>query len=154
MMWLCRPGDKAQYYEKFIQEKRIYLAWEGYNVDLRKLEDKEHYRKLVSEEKDVDNRTTISNWSGQLINFSTDMKVGDYVVIPNNRERIYTLAKISGAYEFVENSMLHHCRRIEIVKTNISRDIFSQQVLYCLGAYRTVFKIKLEKEFLQELGEG
>lgn len=153
MMWLCRPGDKAQYYEKFIQEERIYLAWEGYNVDLREVKDKEHYRKLVSEEKNVDNRTTISNWSGQLINFSTDMQVGDYVVIPNNRKRIYTLAKIAGTYEFMADSKLHHCRRIEIVKTDIPRDIFSKQVMYCLGAYRTVFKIKLEDEFLQELGE-
>lgn len=151
MMWLCRAGQKSQFFDKFISENRVYLAWEGYATDLRTLENREQFRNLVAKEKGVDNRTSISNWSGQLFNMANDMEVGDYVVIPDINKREYVLARVVGDYEYVNDSALHHSRKIEIVKEHISRDIFSQPVLYALGAYRTICKIKPEKEFLKEL---
>ena len=35
MLWVCRPGKEARYLNKFIEQSRIYLPWQGYRVDLR-----------------------------------------------------------------------------------------------------------------------
>lgn len=153
MLWVCRPGNAAQFYSNFIDESKIYLAWEGYNQDLSSFENKEEFRNLVAKEKHTDNRTSISNWSGQLINFSKDICIGDFVLIPNNKKRIYVLAEVIGGYTYEPDYVLHHSRRVRIIKTEINRDIFSQEILYALGAYRTLFKMKKETQFFKELGE-
>lgn len=153
MLWVCRPGNAAQFYSNFIDESKIYLAWEGYNQDLSSFENKEEFRNLVANEKHTDNRTSISNWSGQLINFTKDICIGDFVLIPNNKKRIYVLAEVIGEYTYEPDYVLHHSRRVRIIKTEIKRDIFSREILYALGAYRTLFKMKKETQFFEELGE-
>lgn len=153
MLWLCRPGHAAQFYSDFIDESKIFMAWEGYNQDLSAFQTKEEFRYLVAIEKQTNNRTSISNWSGQLINFVKDICIGDFVIIPNNIKRVYALAEVIGEYKYESENILHHSRKIKIIKTEISRDIFSQEILYSLGAYRTLFKMKNEKQFFGELGE-
>ena len=153
MLWICRPGNAAQFYSHFIDESKIYLAWEGYNQDLSSFENKDDFRNIVAKEKHTDNSTSISNWSGQLINFVKDICRGDFVLIPNNKKRVYALVEVMGEYTYEPDYELHHSRRVRIVKTEINRDIFSQEILYSLGAYRTLFKMKKEAQFFEELGE-
>jgi restriction system protein len=62
MAWVMRAGKESVYLNKFVEGSRIYLPWEGYKVNLSKLDSREDFKQLVIKEKGDQNRTTISNW--------------------------------------------------------------------------------------------
>ena len=149
MLWVCRTGKLAKYYEKCIDNCEIVLPWQGYAYDLSDCQTLADFRKTVENEKDIDNRTSISNWSSQLFSFCKDMQIGDYVLIPNLHSKKYDLVKIVSNYFFRENdSEIHHVRKIKICCRGIPREIFPQSIQYSLGAFRTIFKPKHESEIL------
>ena len=150
MLWVMRAGQKAIYFDKFMNDSKIYLPWEGYHFPLDCYNDVADFRKIVIAERNPDNRTTISNWSGQLFSFVCGMKLGDYVLIPEKLSHSYCLAKVSGTYQFVQDDVdgLFHARPIETVAESIPRDIFSRSIQYSLGAFRTIFKVKSEDEVI------
>lgn len=145
MMWVCRPGQKGIYLEKFMLDKRVYLSWQGFNIDLSKASTREDFRRIVIEERNPESRTTISNWAGQLYSFCHDMQIGDMVLIPHRSSKKYALAKIVGDYEYRSQEELVHSRKIEIIRNNIPREIFNQSTQYSLGAFRTLFKVRDEE---------
>lgn len=155
MMWVNRAGMKSVYLDYYLSNSRIYLPWEGFQRDLRLFQDLSEYKTLVVEEKGDCNRTTISNLAGQLLSFCCGMSIGDYVLIPHVKSRAYTLAKISGEYEFnpKDKMQLWHSHKIDQIQNNIPREIFSQSMQYSLGAFRTFFKIKNEDECLATIAK-
>ena len=155
MMWVNRAGMKSVYLDYYLSNSRIYLPWEGFRRDLRLLQNLAEFKTLVEEEKGDCNRTTISNLAGQLLSFCSGMSIGDYVLIPHAKSREYTLAKISGQYEFnpKDEMCLWHSRKIDQIQNNIPREIFSQSMQYSLGAFRTIFKIKNENECLSTIAK-
>lgn len=144
MMWVCRPGQKGIYLEKFLNDKKIFISWEGFKVDLSKATTREEYREIVIDERKPEARTTISNWAGQLYSFCREMQIGDLVLIPHQSSKKYALAKIVGDYKYDSKAELVHSRKIEIMKNNIPREIFDQSTQYSLGAFRTLFKVRDE----------
>ena len=150
MIWVCRAGVNSVYLDIFLNMKKVYLPWEGFKVDLKHYTDREQLKSLVRKEKGDVARTSISNWSGQLYSFCWEMKIGDYVLIPHKGSRYYTFGKITGDYMFCnyDENELWHSRDIEIVLTDIPKEVFSQSMRYSLGAYRTVFKVREEEELL------
>lgn len=151
MLWVCRAGQKGCYFTKYIEELKIYLPWDGYKYDLSQYESLEDFRPIVVKEKQTDNRTSVSNWSGQLYAFVKQMQIGDYVMIPSASSRSYVFARIAGYYAYQENDDLRHSRSIEIIKKDISREVFSQSIQYSLGAYRTVFQPRYEEEIVKTI---
>lgn len=150
-MWVCRAGYQAMYLDLFMQEKRIYLAWRGFNQDLNAFHTIQEAKDLVRNEIKSNNRISVSNRTGQLIAFREWMRINDYVVIPHPRSKAYTLTKIVGDYSYQKESSndLHHYRQIDILKVGVPRDAFTQELVYSLGAYRTIFKAKHEEEILE-----
>lgn len=141
MLWVVRAGQEDKYIDTFLENKRIYISWEGFNASLMECSDRSDFRMIVEQEMNTTNRTSISNWSGQLYTFTYEMKCGDYVIIPVKRSRTYNLGKIVGEYEFSSDSVPHHSRQIELLEIDIPREVFSQKNQYSLAAYRTIFKI-------------
>jgi restriction system protein len=43
-VWIVRAGKHGEYEQKFIQEKRVYLTWEGLNIDLAQFADQSELR--------------------------------------------------------------------------------------------------------------
>ena len=152
-MWVIRAGQDALYYKKYIEAKRVYIPWDGYHLDLSGIRTREAYRSLVEREKQADSRTSVSNWAGQLFSFVEEMKVGDFVLIPTKGSHTYALGKITSDYEYQddESDCLYHSRNIEILDEDIPRSIFSQSIIYSLGAFRTLFKAKSESDILSTI---
>ena len=94
MLWVVRAGQKARFINNIIDNSEIYLPWEGYKFPLDKYDSVSEYRELVIREKGTDNRTTVSNWSGQINSFVHEMKIGDNVLIPMYKSREYILGEI------------------------------------------------------------
>ena len=151
MMWVTRAGQNSIYFEKFLENSRIYIPWDGYRLDLSKMTIRPEYRKVVEEEKGTDNRTTVSNWAGQLFTFVHEVKIGDMILIPSKGSRSYCVAKITGDYEYNESEPdgLYHSREFKLLMKGIPRDIFSQEIIYSLGAFRTIFKANHEEEIVR-----
>lgn len=153
MLWVVRAGQKSIYAEKFIDNSKIYIPWDGYKISLCTLQSREQIRKIVEKEKNTDNRTSVSNWAGQLYSFAYEMKEGDYILIPMYKSREYVLAKIDGDYEYDINEIdsLYHNRKIKILCKAIPADIFAQSIRYSLGTFRTIFRVRQEDEILMTI---
>lgn len=154
-MWVCRAGKNSVYIDLFIETNKIYIPWEGIDSDLSGLNGLPEYRDFVCKKMNTDNRTSISNWAGQLKTFCDDMQIGDYVLIPHYCSRSYTLSKITGNYQYNSSHEkgLVHSRDITILCENIPNDIFSQKIRYSLGAFRTIFRVCDEKAVLNAIDD-
>lgn len=152
-MWICRTGQKALDIEMFLDNNKIYLPWEGYDEDYSKYVDLCEFRKIVINEKGIENRTTISNWSSQIFQFVNGISINDYVLIPGPQSRFYYLAKVTGGYVYSPTDKYHHSRDIEFIVKDIPRKIFDQRTQYSLGAYRTLFKAKNEEYIIEKINE-
>lgn len=150
MMWVCRAGKDSTYFDSFISSKIIALPWDGYRTDLSGIKEREKFKCVVKEETGSDNRTSISNWAGQMYSFCVEMQVGDYVLIPSLHSQYYVLAVINSEYKYNEKALdgLVHFRDVEIVSDKIRKSDLSQDVQFSLGAYRTVFMCKKEDYIL------
>ena len=148
MMWVIRAGQDSLYYDKYLETSKVYIPWDGYKMDFSNIKTRSDFRPVVEKEKGTDNRTSVSNWAGQLYNFTQEIERGDYVLIPSRGSHTYCLAKITGDYFFnaSDKDELYHSRSIEVIGKDIPREIFSQTVIYSLGAFRTIFKAKHEDE--------
>lgn len=96
MMWVVRAGQNALHYDKYIQNSKVYIPWDGYKMDFSGIMTRADFRTVVEKEKDADNRTSVSNWAGQLYTFTREIQVGDTVLIPSKGSHTYCLAKIMG----------------------------------------------------------
>ena len=149
-MWVCRAGKNAEYLDIFIKSSKIFLVWDGFDVDLSEINEMDSFRNIVQKERGVDNRTSISNWAGQLRAFSKDMCVGDYVLIPDSCSQHFALVKIIGGYSYkaVKENGLVHSHDVEVLVTGIPKSEFSKEIQYGLRAYRTIYKVRNEEEIL------
>ncbi len=153
MMWVIRAGQSACYYDIYLENSKVYIPWDGYKMDLSKVKSRSDFRIIVEKEKETDNRTSVSNWAGQLYTFTKEIKIGDYILIPSKGSHSYCLAMTTGDYCFDLNEKkgLYHSRKIKIIYKGIPREIFSQSVIYSLGAFRTIFKANHEEEIMSTI---
>ena len=152
-MWVFRAGKDGALYDYVIKYSQVFLPWDGYQEDLSNYETMSEFRKLVEREKGTTNRTSVSNWASQLMIFVNTSKIGDFVLIPSHKSKHYTLAKITGNYEYIKDNgeRLRHSKKITVIDELIPREMFAQEVKYMLGAYTTVFKVRNESLVLQQI---
>lgn len=155
MLWICRTGKDSVYLDYYLKTSHIYLPWDGFALDLSGYKSITDFRNLVINEMQTKNRTSVSNWSGQLQMFVNEMQIDDYVLLPHERSRYYTLARIDGRYEFDKQNDKHllHSRKIQVLIQKIPRDTFSQSIQYSLGAFRTIFRVKQENEIMLKISD-
>ncbi len=101
--------------------------------------------------------------AGQLFRFVQEMKVGDVIVYPSQRDRHIHIGKVEGPYQYnpgLDDAYPHH-RAVKWLKT-LPRTAFKQGALYEIGSAMAFFQIKnYSDEFLVvlegkavETGEG
>ncbi|MBQ8700750.1 MAG: hypothetical protein IJ522_04150 [Acidaminococcaceae bacterium] len=151
MLWVCRTGKAALYFDFFLKNKKIYIPWNGFNYNFIECKTLVDFKPFVSKELDTVNRTTISNTAIQLHYFCNEMRIGDYVLIPNKNSRQFVLCKLITNYRYSKNDFLPHSRSVKIILNNIPRLIFSQSDQYTLRTFRTIFKIKQEQNVLHTI---
>jgi len=142
-LWLCRGGKHGEYEQKFLNEKRIYLTWEGLNHDLNKfITTKDLYNFLgqVYPNASVGKR---KQHTGQIWSFSHRMNSGDWIALPSKRKTIH-IGEIKGKYVFAPEGTdpYYHYHNVAWLETDIPRTNFDQDILYSLGAISTICQIK------------
>lgn len=82
-------------------------------------------------------------WAGVLYRFAFEMKVGDLVLYPHKPDRTVHFGRVASDYYYVPSAEVHrHRRNVEWLKTDVSRDVFTQPALYEIGSAVTLFKVK------------
>jgi restriction system protein len=85
----------------------------------------------------------VANAAGQLLRFRHVMAVDELVVYPRKADRTINVGRITGSYEYDPQSAERYPsrREVEWLRTELSRDGFTQGCLYEFGSALSVFQI-------------
>ena len=117
----------------------------GFNEipDLSAVTTREDIQGLVAQVNPGASKHKISNLTSQLFGFVQGMAVGDIVALPRKRVNKIALGRVIGPYAFKEiDGEYRHTRPVKWERTDIPRTTFAQDLLYSLGAFMTVCRIK------------
>ena len=85
---------------------------------------------------------TRSYFAGQLWAFSSKMKTGDLVVLPQKLTPQVAIGRVTGPYEYREvNAQPRHIRPVEWLKMDLARSTFEQDLLHSFRVYLSVYNI-------------
>jgi len=99
---------------------------------------------IVQESNPEDSISRLRNWASQLAAFALHMKEGDVVALPlKTRPGRVALGRVKEPYRF--RDLLgegRHTREVEWVRPDVPRSDIQQDLLYSLGAFMTVCRIR------------
>ena len=142
-IWLFRAGKNGEFESKFLEDKRIYLTWNGLNIDLMQYQDRNKLFSKLSEIYDGEKENTIKNWESQIYPLAHRIEKGDWIVLPSKMSSTIHFGRIVGdyVYESGATNPYFHYRDVDWFATDIPRSNFEQDILYSFGAFKTVCKI-------------
>src|SRR5690554_182932 len=142
-IWLVRAGSSGEYENKFLEEGRIYVTWDGFDCNLQHLQSPEKLREALSEQYPEAKAGTVKNWASQIWPFAKRMQIGDWVVLPSKKKASIHFAKITGEYQYIPSgpSPFFHARNVDWFAQDIPRSNFDQDILYSFGAFMTICRI-------------
>ena len=82
-LWLIRAGSRGEHEQKFLDEGRVYVAWDGLDVDLGALLDRQGLIRVMEGRFPDEKAKALVNWSSQVWPFVKEMAKGDWVVMPS-----------------------------------------------------------------------
>ena len=62
-LWLIRAGSRGEHEQKFLDEGRVYVAWDGLDVDLGALPDRQGLIGVMEERFPDEKAKALVNWS-------------------------------------------------------------------------------------------
>ncbi|MFY9278165.1 MAG: restriction endonuclease [Caldicoprobacterales bacterium] len=157
-LWLFRAGKTGEYEEKFLGDNKVYLTWEGFDVNLNDIDSQEGLYEILMEKFNLENEKTAINWASQIWAMAHKIQIGDWVVLPSKRDRTLHFGKVRGNYVFDKSlgSPYYHYREVHWFAKDIPRDRFDQDILYSLGAAMTICRIHRNKaeERIKEMAKN
>ena len=154
-IWVCRTGSYGQFENLFFSNRCIILTREGFDYNLSSAS-KEEIEKTIYSTSGISAKQSVRNIWSQIDIFINRMKPGDLVIIPRKKSRYISVAVIEGDYVFdgMAEFPLNHRREINLIKRDIDTSTFPQDIIYSLGAFRTIFSIRQEERLLRELAKA
>jgi len=143
-IWLFRAGKSGEFENKFLQDGRVYLTWTDLKTDLRNFKEKKELYSFLVENYNLAKEKTAVNWASQIWPVAHSMKKDDWVVLPSKVNRTIHFGRIIGDYMYEPKAEdpYHHYREVDWFAQDIPRDNLDQDILYSLGAFMTVCRIK------------
>lgn len=145
-IWLCRAGKHGEYENKFFEDSRIYCTWDDVNVSLKSFSDRSELHKYFMSQEDDIKPKTATNWVGQVWPFAHEMKKDDWVMLPSKVKPVIHIGRITGEYSFDKDATdpFYHFHSVDWFKKDVPKSSFEQDILYSLGAFLTICRIKQE----------
>jgi restriction system protein len=143
-VWLIRAGSHGEYEQKFIQENRVYVTWDGLDLNLDTIESRDTFVAFMGERYRDSKPKTILNWVSQIWPFARLMKQGDWVVMPLKSQPAVYIGQIVSDYQFSASGPdpFFHWREVKWIGEAVPRSHFSQDLLYSFGAFMTICRIQ------------
>ncbi len=132
-VWLVRAGAHGEYEQKFIQDNRVYVTWDGLSVDLDAVDMTKLVEELSQRYPDAKPKAILT-WSRQIWPFAHEMKVGDLVVLPLKSQPAIQVGEIAGDYRFepAGPDPYFHWRSVKWIAEAIPRSHFGKDLLWLL----------------------
>lgn len=143
-IWLIRAGSHGEHEQKFIQDKRVYVTWDEFNVNLSKFKDRSALlEKMLSYYSEAKPKA-VSNWSSQIWPFAHEMKKGDLVVLPLKSQPAIQIGEITGDYHFEPKgpTPYFHWRQVKWIAEAVPRANFGKDLLFTFGAFLTICRVR------------
>jgi restriction system protein len=139
-IWLIRAGSHGEYEQKFIQENRVYVTWEGLNVDLTKLQQKSDLTEVMAKYYPDAKLKRVLNWMSQVWPFAHEIKKGDLVIMHLKSQPAIQIGEIDGDYHFEPSGPdpYFHWRSVKWIGEAVPRANFGKDLLYTFGAFLTI----------------
>ena len=99
-VWLIRAGSHGEHEQKFIQENGVYVTWDGLNVELGHLNNRDDLFDEITQRYQDAKPKTVANWVSQIWPFAHEIKNGDSVVLPLKSQRAIQIGEVTGDYHF------------------------------------------------------
>ncbi|MBS7661350.1 restriction endonuclease [Pseudomonas lalucatii] len=143
-VWLVRAGSAGEFEDRFIGERRVYVTWDGLDVNLASLQQREQVQAALAERYPEAKAKTLQNWSSQVWPFAQRMQVGDWLVLPLKTQPVIYIGEIVGDYRFTAEGPdpFFHWRAVKWIGEAIPRSHFAQDLLYSFGAFMTICRIQ------------
>lgn len=140
-LWMVRAGAHGEQEQTALQNNIVAIGWNEI-PDIEKVKDRESLKKLYVTINPNAKGMHLSRMVGQIWDFAKEIKKGDLVALPLKTQSSIAIGTIEGDYEFREIAAnVKHIRQVKWLKT-LPRSEFDQDLLYSLGAFSTVCKIK------------
>lgn len=143
-LWLSRAGAHGEFEDKFLDEGRIYLTWNGLDTNLDTATSRDQLTEILKETYPDEKASRLANHGGQIWSFAKAMTVGDWVVLPSKKQPVIYIGKIVGPYVHQPEgpSPFYHYREVDWFGREIPRSNFGQDLLYSFGAFMTICRIR------------
>lgn len=143
-LWLIRAGSRGEHEQKFLDEGRVFVAWDGLDADLGALPDREGLISELEVRFPDEKAKALMNWSSQIWPFANGMQSGDWVVMPSKLQSGLYFGELSGDYHYeaAGPNPYFHWRSINWFSGLIPRSVFPQDLLYSFGAFMTICRVQ------------
>lgn len=142
-LWLVRTGRYGEHLPKFLGDNRIYLTWDGLDVDLATVSSKPELSAILAGRYPGFGAVKLANHTGQIWRFTHELAPGDWVVVPDKSGAI-NIAEITGEYTFApagHDPNYYHYRSVLWVATDVPRTNFPKDILFSFGGLMTIYKV-------------
>ena len=143
-LWLIRAGSRGEHEQKFLDEGKVYVAWDGLNVDLKALADRQGLIQAMEQRYPDEKPRALINWSSQVWSFGCEMAEGDWVVMPSKIQSGLYFGELKGSYHYeaLGPDPHFHWREINWFSGLVPRSALPQDLLYSFGAFLTICKVR------------
>lgn len=143
-IWLIRAGSHGEFESKFVSESRVYVTWEGLNIDLSGLRERPELIKEMTDRYPDGKHKAILNWASQVWPFAHEIKEGDLVILPMKSQRTIQVGEVNGGYHFEPEGPdpFFHWIPVTWVGEAVPRSNFGKDLLNSFGAFMTICRIQ------------
>ncbi len=142
--WLIRAGSHGEFEAKFIQDCRVYVTWDRFNIDISGLGSRQKLDESLAARYPDAKPKRLTNWASQLWPFAHAIQRGDVVVLPLKSQRAILIGEVTGDYEFDATAAnpFYHWRTVKWISEPIPRDNFGKDLLNTFGAFMTICRVQ------------
>ncbi|MFN5350131.1 MAG: restriction endonuclease [Polaromonas sp.] len=143
-IWLIRAGSHGEYEQKFIQENRVYVTWDGLDVNLIKLAERAELVTAMTQRNPDTKPKAILNWVSQVWPFAHGIKKGDLVILPLKSQPAIQIGEVTGDYHFESGGPdpYFHWRPVKWIGEAVPRANFGKDLLFTFGAFMTICRVQ------------
>ncbi len=139
-MYMVRAGERGSMIDDFLNNHIIAIGWDDIG-DLSSAKTFDQIRELVIHKYPNYSKGHLGMTTGQLFRFRTELAKENYIITYDPENRIYSVGKITGDYQYKnERPKYKHIRTVEW-KWEVKRDALSVAAKNSLGAIMTLFEV-------------
>jgi restriction system protein len=138
--WLVRGGEEGEREQRALAEDLAFVGW-AEQGDISDRDTRESIRLALEAAYPESPRNVIANWTGQLWRFTSQIAVGDYIVMPlHTNPGHVAIGTVTGPYEYREAEPLgfRHTRPVRWLQKDIPRENFRPDLRASITSLLTV----------------